>query len=67
MGAITKKSILEYCEEAKKTLDNLMNKAMEMHDFRALDHFEQHWMTYEFEIPRMLKEIEEGDTNDSNT
>lgn len=67
MGEITKESILEYCEEAKRVLDGLMEKSMEMHDFRALDHFEKHWMTYEFEIPQMLREIERGETNDINT
>jgi hypothetical protein len=61
MGVINKDSILKYCETQKKAINELFQDALKSKNYNAAEYLEHKWMIFQFDIPRMIEEIEIGE------
>lgn len=61
MGVINKENILKYCETYKKAINGFMRVELESQNYNAVEYLERKWMVFQFDIPRMIEKIEQGE------
>lgn len=61
MGEINKENILKYCETHKKAINGLIKVELESQNYKSVEYLERKWMVFQFDIPRMIEKIEQGE------